>query len=92
MRLIIYLIYSACALIDKEEVISKYASREISLFKKDLTEVIIKTVEPISIKTNLLLKDETYLDKILREGASKARVIADKTIRNIYDKIGMISK
>ena len=59
-------IYSACGLIDKEEVISKYASREISLFKKDLTEVIIKTVEPISIKTNLLLKDETYLDKILR--------------------------
>jgi len=85
-------IYSACGLIDKEEVISKYASREISLFKKDLTEVIIKTVEPISIKTNLLLKDETYLDKVLREGASKARVIADKTIRNIYDKIGMIRR
>ena len=49
-------------------------------------------MEPISIKTNLLLKDEAYLDKVLGEGASKARVIADKTIRNIYDKIGMISK
>ena len=49
-------------------------------------------MEPISIKTNHLLKDKTYLDKVLDEGASKARVIADKTIRNIYDKIGMINK
>jgi tryptophanyl-tRNA synthetase len=85
-------IYSACGLIKKEEVISKYASKEISLFKRDLAEVIINTVEPISIKTNQLLKDAAYLDKVLNEGANKARVIANKTIKNIYDKIGMINK
>ena len=85
-------IYSACGLIKKEEVVSKYASKEISLFKKDLAEVIINTVEPISIKTNHLLKDKAYLDKVLGEGANKARVIANKTIKNIYDKIGMINK
>ena len=85
-------IYSACGLIKKEEVISKYASKEISLFKRDLAEVIINTVEPISIKTNQLLKDTAYLDKVLDEGANKARVIANKTIKNIYDKIGMINK
>ena len=75
----------------KEEVISKYASKEISLFKTDLTEVIINIVEPISIKTNNLLKDKTYLDKVLGEGAEKAKAIASKTIKNIYDKIGMIN-
>ena len=84
-------IYSACGLMKKEEVISKYASKEISLFKKDLTEVIINIVEPISIKTNNLLKDKTYLDKVLGEGAEKAKAIASKTIKNIYDKIGMIN-
>jgi len=85
-------IYSACGLLEKEEIISQYASKEISLFKKDLTEVIINTVEPIAIKTSLLLKDRTHLDQILGEGANKARVIANKTIKNIYDKIGMINK
>ena len=85
-------IYSACGLVKKEEIISQYASKEISLFKKDLTEVIINTVEPISIKTGLLLKDKTHLDQVLDEGANKARVIANKTIKNIYDKIGMINK
>jgi len=85
-------IYSACGLVKKEEIISQYASKEISLFKKDLTEVIINTVEPISIKTGLLLKDKTYLDQVLDEGANKARVIANKTIKNIYDKVGMINK
>ena len=62
------------------------------MFKRDLAEVIINTVEPISIKTNQLLKDTAYLDKVLDEGANKARVIANKTIKNIYDKIGMINK
>ena len=85
-------IYSACAYMKKEEVISKYASKEISLFKNDLTEVIINTVEPISIKTNQLLTDKEYLDNILSKGAAKAKDIACKTITKVYDKIGMITK
>ena len=85
-------IYSACAYMKKEEVISKYASKEISLFKNDLTEVIINIVEPISIKTNQLLIDKEYLDNILSIGAAKAKDIACKTITKVYDKIGMITK
>ena len=85
-------IYSACAYMKKEEVISKYASKEISLFKNDLTEVIINTVEPISIKTNQLLTDKEYLDNILSKGAARAKDIACKTITKVYDKIGMITK
>ena len=85
-------IYSACAYMKKEEVISKYASKEISLFKNDLTEVIINTVEPISIKTNQLLRDKEYLDNILSKGAARAKDIACKTISKVYDKIGMITK
>ena len=73
-------------------VIENFASKEISIFKKDLSEVLIKTIEPISIKTNQLLKDTTYLDKVLSIGASKAREIASKTISKVYDKIGMINK
>ena len=64
-------IYSACGLVKKEEIISQYASKEISLFKKDLTEVIINTVEPISIKTSLLLKDKTHLDQVLEKEQTK---------------------
>ena len=85
-------IYSACAHMKKEEVVSKYASKEISLFKNDLTEVIINTVEPISIKTNQLLTDKEYLDNILSKGAARAKDIACKTITKVYDKIGMITK
>ena len=85
-------IYSACAHMKKEEVISKYASKEISLFKNDLTEVIINVVEPISIKTNQLLTDKEHLDNILSIGASKAKDIACKTIMKVYDKVGMIKK
>ena len=85
-------IYSACALMKKEEVISKYASKEISLFKNDLTEVIINKVEPISIKTKQLLTDKVHLDNILSMGATKAKEISCKTIAKVYDKIGMINK
>ena len=57
-----------------------------------MSEVLVNAIEPISIKTNELLKDQVHLDKILSIGASKAREIASKTISKLYDKIGIINK
>ncbi len=83
-------IYCACTDRKKDEIISNFAGKEISFFKKSLTEIIITTVEPISTKTRELLNDEKYLDDILIKGSEDARKIAQKKIQEIYKIVGMI--
>jgi tryptophanyl-tRNA synthetase len=83
-------IYCACTNRKKDEIISNFAGKEISFFKKSLTEIIITTVEPISTKTRELLNNEEYLDDILIKGSEDARKIAQKKIQEIYKIVGMI--
>tara|TARA_B100000035_G_scaffold173803_1_gene148299 strand:+ start:3855 stop:4853 length:999 start_codon:yes stop_codon:yes gene_type:complete len=83
-------IYCACVNRKKDEIISNFSGKEISFFKKSLTEIIITAVEPISTKTKELLNDEKYLDDILIKGAADARNIAQAKIQEIYKIVGMI--
>ncbi|MED5502263.1 MAG: tryptophan--tRNA ligase, partial [Pseudomonadota bacterium] len=83
-------IYCACVNRKKDEIISNFSGKEISFFKKSLTEIIITAVEPISTKTKELLNDEKYLDEILIKGAEDARNIAQEKIQEIYKIVGMI--
>ena len=83
-------IYCACTNRKKDEIISNFSGKEISFFKKSLTEVLVTAVEPISTKTKELLNDEKYLDEILVKGAEKARNIAQEKIQEIYKIVGMI--
>ena len=85
-------IYCACRNQDKKTSIASYASKEISVFKKDLAESIISVVEPISMETNKLLDDHNYLDKVLSEGALNARKISRKNLSELYALIGMIKR
>ena len=83
-------IYCACTNRKKDEIISNFSGKEISFFKKSLTEVLVTVVEPISTKTKELLNDEKYLDEILIKGAENARNIAQEKIQEIYKIVGMI--
>ena len=83
-------IYCACTNKKKDEIISNFSGKEISFFKKSLTEVLVTVVEPISTKTKELLNDEKYLDEILIKGAENARNIAQEKIQEIYKIVGMI--
>jgi len=83
-------IYCACTNKKKDEIISNFSGKEISFFKKSLTEVLVTAVEPISTKTKELLNDEKYLDEILIKGAENARNIAQEKIQEIYKIVGMI--
>src|SRR5512133_483422 len=68
----------------------KYASCEIRYgdMKKQLAEDIIKVTDPIRERINLLLADNKYLAKVVKEGASKARESASKTVREVREIIG----
>ena len=81
-------IYSTISKIPIEKVIDMYLEKSFSIFKKDLYEIVNNEISVVSDKMNRLLDDETYLSKILRNGAEKASVIAERNLKEIREIIG----
>ena len=69
-------------------IISTYSGKEFSFFKKDLTELIIQKITPISQEMKKLINDKTYLDEIMIDGKNKATVVADSVLEKVYEVIG----
>ena len=60
-----------------------------STFKSKLSESIIEKICPIGDKIKNLLKDKSYLVKILTDGSKKADLIAKNNLKEIYDIMGL---
>ncbi len=71
-----------------ENSVDKFAGKNFSEFKENLSHVLVDKIEPISIEIKRLLNDQTYLDKILMEGFEKADLIASKKIKKIKELVG----
>lgn len=84
------LIYSEFSKIPVPEIIKKYKGVGYAEFKKDLSEIIIKALKPIQEKRSGLLKNPNQVKKILAEGAKKVRPIAQATMEEVRQKIGLI--
>ena len=56
--------------------------------KKNYLSLVVDKISPISTEINKLIKDEKFIDKILKDGADKANEIANKKIKNMKKIIG----
>ena len=57
--------------------------------KQELYEKLEETFGPMRDKYDELMADKAYLDKVLKEGAEKARVIASETIMRLRKAAGI---
>ena len=81
-------IYSSLSGDPIEKLESAYAGKGYGDFKGDLAEVVADSLEPIAKATREFLGDRAELDRILTEGARKARAMAGPTLAKVYKKIG----
>ncbi|MFG1674262.1 tryptophan--tRNA ligase [Micromonospora sp. NPDC049282] len=81
-------IYSALSGRGIDDLVAAYDGRGYGDLKKDLAEVVREFVTPVQERTNGYLNDPAQLDKLLAQGAEKARAVADGTLRAAYDRIG----
>ncbi|MEP7369355.1 MAG: tryptophan--tRNA ligase [Dermatophilaceae bacterium] len=58
--------------------------------KADVTEVVVDTAAQYRDRTLSLLADPAELDRILAEGAERARDVASKTLTRVYDRVGFL--
>lgn len=83
-------IQSALTGADIETLVDGYAGRGYGDLKKDTAEALIEFVTPVRDRTNELLSDTAALDDILASGAARARELAEKTLTEVYDRIGFV--
>lgn len=75
----------------REEIEKQYKTSGVrySEIKEQLSQAIFKELEPIQKRRAELEKDPEYVDKVIREGAEKARKVASETVREVRQKMGL---
>ena len=66
-----------------------FKGKSYAEFKKSLAEIIINYLEPFRRKQKELLTREVYVQEILKKGQSRAQTIAQETMKEVKDKMGL---
>ncbi len=84
-------IFSALTGRTVEELEKAYDGRGYGDLKKDLAEVVRDLVTPFRARTQELLDDTAQLDAILQAGADKASAVAERTLADVYERVGFVA-
>ncbi|MFZ9908990.1 MAG: tryptophan--tRNA ligase, partial [Candidatus Nanopelagicales bacterium] len=72
-----------------QEIEDSFVNKGYGDLKTYAGEVVVENVvNPFREKTNNLLNDEKTLNNLMMEGAQKAELVAAKTLKNVYEKVG----
>ena len=85
-------IYSAVTGKSIDEIEREFEGQGYGVFKPAVGDAVIETLRPIREEATRLLADKAYLCSVYTEGAQKASVIARKTLRKVYKKVGLVEK
>jgi tryptophanyl-tRNA synthetase len=83
-------IFAALADTSKSQVLADYGNAQFSTFKGALVDLAVAKLGPIGAEMQRLMGDLSAIDAILADGAARARVIADETIRQVKDIVGLV--
>lgn len=73
-----------------EEIEAKYEGQGYAQFKKDVAEAVVEELEPIQARVKELLGDKKQLEEIYTAGDQKAAYLANKTLRKMRKKVGLV--
>jgi tryptophanyl-tRNA synthetase len=83
-------IYAALSATPKEQVLADFGSGQFSTFKAALVDLAVAKLGPIGAEMKRLVAEPAHIDAILRDGADRARVLADETLRQVKDIVGFV--
>ena len=85
--LTIYSVFAGETIPDLE---AKYSGSSYSEFKKDLATVLVDKIMPIQERYHELMRDQTHILSILRQGAEKARNISSAKLSDAKRAVGFL--
>ncbi|HJZ42482.1 MAG TPA: tryptophan--tRNA ligase [Hyphomicrobiaceae bacterium] len=83
-------IYAALGSTTKAAVLAEFGNAQFSTFKKSLAELAVSRIAPVNAEMNRLLADPAAIDRILADGAQRARSIAAPIVDQVKDIVGFL--
>jgi tryptophanyl-tRNA synthetase len=83
-------IYAALAGSTQEAVLKEFGGGQFSTFKKALADVAVAKLAPITSEMTRLSADPAEIDRILADGARRARAIAHPIMTEVKDIVGFV--
>lgn len=84
-------IYAALSDKPRKEIEAQYAASNFSQFKKELTDLAVDKLAPLTAKMRVLLDDPANIDSFLRVGTEKAAEMAGKHLAEIKEIVGFLT-
>ncbi|MEX4006627.1 tryptophan--tRNA ligase [Neoaquamicrobium sediminum] len=84
-------IYAALSDKTREAVIAEFGGQQFSAFKPALADLAVDRLAPIAAEMRRISADTTYVDGVLRDGAERAEVIAEATMKGVREIIGLLN-
>jgi tryptophanyl-tRNA synthetase len=85
-------IYAALSNVSKPEVLKQFGGGQFSTFKTALVDLSVEKLGPIGAEMKKLVADAAYIDKVLADGAARASLLAEETMKSVKDIIGFIHR
>ncbi|RYV03540.1 tryptophan--tRNA ligase [Shewanella sp. OPT22] len=73
-----------------EELEKEFEGKMYGHLKVATGEAVVAMLEPLQERYREIRADQAYLDKVMKEGAEKAKARAEQTIKSVYEKIGLL--
>jgi tryptophanyl-tRNA synthetase len=74
----------------KAAVLAEHGGGQFSAFKPALADLAVSHLAPIATEMRRLMADPAEIDRVLADGAERASVIAEKTMNEVRDIVGLI--
>ncbi len=84
-------IYAALARTTSADVLSEFGGRGFGDFKPALADLAIEKLAPIGDEMRRLMADPGHIDRILGDGARRARAVAAPIMAEVRDIVGFIT-
>ena len=83
-------IYAALAGISRERVMAEFGGQQFSVFKPALADLAVEKLAPIAAEMRRISDDRAYVDAVLRDGGERAGAIAERTMKDVREIIGLL--
>jgi tryptophanyl-tRNA synthetase len=83
-------IYAALSDKQLKDVLAEFEGREFSFFKQVLTDLAVATLGRIGGEMKRLMNEPQEIDAVLRDGAERARALAEPIMCEVEDIIGFL--
>ena len=85
-------IYAGLSDTTSAEVLRTFGGAQFSTFKSSLVDLAVAKLGPIGAEMSRLVKDPGHIDAVLADGSARAAVIAERTIADVKDIVGLIRR